>query len=137
MIEETTYQGLAPEQDADSAPFWAALAEGRLLIARCSTCGTCSFPPMPGCARCGRNSVAHVEASGAGRVYSWVTIHVALHPAFADEVPYTIVATELDEGARMLGRLLEDVAEMRAGLPVQFAPYRAGELVLPGFRAQL
>jgi uncharacterized OB-fold protein len=137
MIEETAYQALAPEQDADSAPFWAALAEGRLLVVRCSTCRTCSFPPMPGCPRCGSDAVAHIQVSGEGRVYSWVTIHVALHPAFADEVPYTIVAVELAEGARMLGRLLGDGTEMRADLPVEFAPYRAGEHVLPGFRPEL
>lgn len=137
MIEETAYQALVPEQDPDSAPFWAALAEGRLLIARCTTCGTCLFPPIPGCPRCGSGSVAQIEASGVGRVYSWVTIHVALHPAFADEVPYTIVAVDLAEGARMLGRLLGNGTELSADLPVHFTPYRAGEFVLPGFRTDL
>ena len=29
-----------PEPDRDSAPFWSAMAEGRLALQRCSACGT-------------------------------------------------------------------------------------------------
>jgi uncharacterized OB-fold protein len=46
-----------------------------------------------------------VDASGEGHVYSWVGVQRALTPRFEAEVPYTIATVELDEGARVFGRL--------------------------------
>jgi len=49
---------------------------------------------------------ADVETDARGKVYSWVTVHKALTPAQADQVPYTIAVVELDDGLRLLGRLV-------------------------------
>ena len=38
-------------------------------------------------------------------MYSWVGVRRALTPALEAEVPYTIAAVDLAEGARVFGRL--------------------------------
>jgi uncharacterized OB-fold protein len=48
-------------------------------------------------------------------VYSWIVVHVPLHESFESEVPYTILAVDLDEGVRLLGRLKDDGTEVAAG----------------------
>jgi hypothetical protein len=61
---------------------------------------------MPGCPNCGSRQFRAVPSSGAGRVYSWIVVHRALAGLGPDDVPRTIAVVELDEGARMIGRLV-------------------------------
>src|SRR6202044_389062 len=41
-----------PAVDPDTAPFWEAARERRLITQRCGSCGALRFPPTPLCARC-------------------------------------------------------------------------------------
>ncbi len=124
---------LGPQLDADSEPWWRALAGRRLLLPRCNDCGQVWFPPTPSCPRCGAAAVELVGASGRGHVYSWVVVNRALSPAFAGDAPYTILAVDLDEGARIFGRLLGD-GEVTAGAPVRADFYEVAGRTLLGFR---
>ena len=68
------------------------------------------------------NSFAHTwtPAAGTGVIWSWVVAHPPLLPAFAEIAPYSVVVVELDEGIRMIGRLLELPNEqIAAGLAVR------------------
>jgi uncharacterized OB-fold protein len=61
-------------------------------------------------------------------------VHLPLDPAFADQVPYTVVVVELAGGARLFGRLLDDDPRgLAAGAPVSFEPVRIGGRSIPGF----
>ncbi len=125
---------VAPPTDLASAGFWNARADGRLVVPRCNACGRHSFPPMPACPLCGSLDVTPDEVSGAGTIYSWATVHIALSPAFEADVPYTVLVVDLREGGRLLGRYLDGDTPPQAGAEVQLEPYRVGEIVLPGFR---
>jgi uncharacterized protein len=125
---------LAPAVDPDSQPWWDALAEERLILPHCLNCGRLWFPPSPGCPNCGAVNWEWVDASGRGTIYSWVVIARALHPAFAGDVPYTIVAVDLEEGARIFGRLAEGV-EPAPGAPVRAEVYHVGGHRVLGFAA--
>jgi uncharacterized OB-fold protein len=94
-----------PTADADSGPYLAALRRHELVLQHCAGCGRARFPPMPACPWCGGDAAEWRAVSGRGRVYSWVGVHRALTADFESEVPYTIAAVELDEGARVFGRL--------------------------------
>ena len=122
--------------DADSLPWWSAVQERRLLIPGCGACGLRWFPPTPGCPRCGSTAVSLAPSEGRGRIYSWVIANRALSDAFAAEAPYAILAVELEEGARMFGRLLGDPADPRIASrsAVTADYYEAGGQVLVGFR---
>lgn len=108
---------LSPTPDADSRFYWEGLSQGKVLLQECTTCGKRRFPPMPCCPYCAATGFVLREASG-GEVFSWVTIHRAFQPAFADEVPYTIATVDLDGGGRMIGRLEPDEG-VAAGLRVR------------------
>lgn len=124
---------VAPDADADSAWWWDSLSGGDLALPRCLTCERCFFPPMPGCPHCGSASVGRTAASGRGRLYSWVVIHHALDPAFAGDVPATVVAVDLEEGARVAGRA-EPGVTLEAGAEVEAFVYSVGGQALLGFR---
>jgi len=59
-----------------------------------------------------------------------------MHPAFSDEVPYAVSLIEMEEGPRIVSRIV-DVApqDLRAGMPVQVI-FEAvtDEVTLPKFR---
>jgi uncharacterized OB-fold protein len=94
-----------PVVDVDSAFFWDGLREHRLVLQQCRACGRFRFPPMMPCPYCGSRELDQRTLTGRGTVYSWVGVHRALDPAFADDVPYTVAAVDLDEGARVIVRL--------------------------------
>lgn len=96
---------VGPRTDADSEPFWAGLREHRVLLQRCASCDRVRFPPTPGCPSCGATTSHPFEPAGTGNVYSWVRVHRTADERFFDDVPYSIVAVDLDEGCRMFGRL--------------------------------
>jgi uncharacterized protein len=73
------------------------------------------------------------DASGRGKIYSWVTVHRALDPVFADDVPYTIVAVDLTEGPRMFGRLCGENSVPKAELEVIARVYEVRGQRLVGF----
>lgn len=87
-----------------SRPYWEAAAEGRLVLQRCADCNTVRNYPRLLCAVCYSEAVNWLPASGSGVVHSWTVAHHAFHPAFAAELPYTLVTIDLAEGVRALGR---------------------------------
>lgn len=112
-----THQPAAPRVDPDSAPFWKGLEHGAVMVQRCSECGTCCLPMLPTCPSCASREITFVEVAGVGSVYSWIVVHRSPMPAFAAELPYTIVTVDLDAGCRCFGRL-DGVTQACAGLRV-------------------
>lgn len=72
---------------------------------------------MAGCPYCAATASEVVESPGEGTVYSWVVVHRAFQPQFADDVPYTVATVELGEGPRLIG-WLEDADAVEPGLAV-------------------
>ena len=87
-----------------SRPFWEGAAAGRLMLQRCAACGTLRHYPRMLCTQCYSDAVEWQQASGRGLIHSWTVAHHAFHPAFATELPYTLVTVDLEEGPRALGR---------------------------------
>jgi uncharacterized OB-fold protein len=53
-------------------------------------------------------------------VFTWTVTHQALHPAYADDVPYALLVVEMDEGVRMVSTLRDlDPADLALDLPVE------------------
>ena len=103
------------------------------MLPRCNTCRRRWFPPTPGCPHCGSREVELAPADPRGTVYSWVVVNRALDATFAEDAPYTIVAVDLDDGARMFGRLFMTGGTMAAGLPVTAEIYSVNGSHLVGF----
>lgn len=128
-----------PKVEPLTAPFWAAAREQRLVIQRCTDCGTFRHLPHALCARC--QSTAHdwVGSAGRGRVYTYTVVTHPVHEAAAAAVPYTVVVVELDDcgGVMVPGNLVGDPPVAACvGMPVEvvFDPV-TDEVWVPRFRA--
>jgi len=91
----------------DNAPFWQGCRNGQLLLQCCTACGAWRYPPGPVCPRCASINASWVPATRRGRIHSFVIYHRAFHPAYAQEVPYAMALVELDEGVRLLLRVVD------------------------------
>lgn len=69
----------------------------------CRGCGRAWHTVLPSCPYCAGIDLERGDASGLGRVYSWVTVARSLEDP-PRPVPYTIIAVDLDVGARVFGR---------------------------------
>jgi uncharacterized OB-fold protein len=127
-----------PVPDAVTAPFWAALAEGRLAMCRCEQCELWLQPPLERCRRCA-GPTRFVDVAGTGTVYSFIVQHRATVPGYLDDLPYVVALVELDEqaGLRLPARIVGvDPAAVRCGLRVraEFADLPGGDFTVAVFR---
>lgn len=107
-----------PQISEIARPYWAAAAQGRLVLQCCAHCGKVRHYPRLLCDACYSDDAEWKPASGHGKVHSWTVAHHAFHKAFAAELPYTLVTVDLDEGVRALGRW-QGGATPVIGQPVQ------------------
>jgi uncharacterized protein len=110
-----------PVFDRDSRPWWEAVAKHELTVQACERCGERRWPPRALCNRCGSFSWRWTDASGRGRVASWI---VNRHPFFPGmRVPSVVVMVALDDAEDVLvpggWAGAPDGSGLRIGLPVQ------------------
>ena len=123
-----------PIADPGSAPYWEGLKSGKLLLKSCNACGMMHFYPRELCPHCYSDDLDWKEAKGTGEIYSYTVAHRAAGPAFTDDVPYAVAVVTLDEGPRMLTRILGDSHSVRIGQRVQVSLQSTdGGWVLPFF----
>ena len=105
-------------QDRDTAGFFAAAAEGRLVYRACQDCDHAIHPPTDHCPHCGGWNTTWRDSNGLGALYSWTTVMHQIHPDYP--APYTLVVVELDDApeVRLVGRLDGDLA-LTAGQPME------------------
>ena len=98
-----------PVPDERSAPYWKAMGEHVLSVAKCSVCGALTHPPDVVCPHCGSTNPEFVFTPVSGRavVRSWTVVRRSFLPGF--EVPFLLVDVELVEQdeLRLIGRLLD------------------------------
>jgi uncharacterized protein len=119
-------------------PFWRATAEHRLVVPRCTNCGTYRLPPSPFCFACRAQSVEWVDQPGTGEIYSFTVIRHAVIPPVAAVLPLVAAVVELPDtgGCRLVGNVVDVEPDAIAiGLPVRVDWYdvRDGTTV-PVFR---
>jgi hypothetical protein len=106
-----------PLIEAESEEFWSALRDGRLLLKLCSSCGRHHYYPRPFCPHCWSGDVDWVEASGGATLYTHSTVYVNDLPPFALQVPYLAAVVDLDEGPRMMTRVVDcEPDDLRIGM---------------------
>jgi uncharacterized OB-fold protein len=92
----------------DSAPFWAAAREHRLVIQRCEACATVRFPPHPYCSRCRSPQVSWIDVSGKARIWTYAVVYKPVLPAYERLAPFPVAYVELDDHpkVRMTGNVV-------------------------------
>ena len=129
--------GIPPAVTEETAPFWEAAGEGRLVVERCTSCGAHSFPPRGMCRACRSRETELVDVPGPGRVYSYTVNHQRWLPDM--EVPFAVVLVEFPDqpGARVVGRLrgcAPDEVAIDMEVEVGFEPGPGG-FAVPSFVA--
>ena len=125
-----------PVLEGTTAAFYDFCRRGELRFQRCSTCGAWRHPPRVRCAVCGSPRWSWERSSGRGQVFTWTVVHQALHPAFAEAVPYAVIVVETGEGVRLASGLRgapPDALRLGLAVAVDFEPVD-DELTLPVFR---
>jgi uncharacterized protein len=108
-----------PKPEGLNAEFYEHCARCELRFQRCE-CGVWRHPPRVLCVACGSERWEWALASGRGRVFTWTVTHQALHPAYADDVPYALLVVEMNEGVRMVSTLRDlDPVDLALDLPVE------------------
>ena len=123
---------IPPTPDPDDQYFWDGVAQNKLLLQRCASCGSLRQPPAPMCGDCNSLEWDTQESSGRGEVYSWVYSH---HPSEPDAQPRVVVLVELEEGVRLVSNLREVPHDaIRNGQPVEVFFVEEDGVKLPQFR---
>ena len=127
-----------PSANAETAGWWEACVDHRLVVQRCLDCGTTRHPPGPVCPACRSESAEWAELPGTGTVYTYTVVRQAFMPALAGTVPYVVAAIEPDGGGgvRLVSNVVGcDPEDVTIGMPVEVVwEDIAPELALPRFR---
>lgn len=130
MIKDLIKSGI----DDESRPYWNGLKDKKLFIQQCGDCHKSIFYPRSICPHCFSDNINWLEANGTGTIYSFTTVHQGYGP-FKGENPYTVGIVELDEGVRMMTRIIGDHNEIQVDKRVSVIFKEVEEdFVLPYFQ---
>jgi uncharacterized OB-fold protein len=104
------YEGSRPlpiEVTKVTQPFWNELSNGVFQTTYCVKCDQLSFPPRSICPRCHSAELSWKKLSGKGILYSYTTVH-AVPPAFKSLSPLKVAIIDLEEGVRVVTRLINE-----------------------------
>jgi uncharacterized OB-fold protein len=130
MIADRPLPTIYPETEF----YWYGAKEGKLLLNSCPSCDKAYFPPRPFCPVCGNRDVEVKQASGKGRLYSYIINHL---PAPGYEPPFTVAVVLLDEGVKMVANILDCPADPDAlilDMPLDVTFEQRGDVAIPQFK---
>jgi uncharacterized OB-fold protein len=125
-----------PALEGLSKEFYDFCKQGTLHFQRCQSCAAWRHVPREMCADCGSWDWSWEPSSGRGKVFSWTVVALPLHPAFQADAPYAPVIVEMEEGVRLLSRIVDvepDALEIDMPVEVCFEAVTP-DVSLPLFR---
>jgi uncharacterized OB-fold protein len=118
-----------------SEKFWEGTKQGKLFIQVCKDCKSKIFYPRKFCPECWSGNLDWIEANGKAKIYTFSTAYSMVEPKFMDELPYTIAYVDLDEGIRMMTRIVDCKPEdLSFDMKVEVVFYERNGYFLPYFR---
>ena len=97
MGEYRGLQLLVAPTDSEHRGYFEQARQHRLVVQRCGACSMLRGAIGAACPFCASPEWSWQAVSGRGVIYSYQIVTQAVHPAFADWVPYPVVLVELDE----------------------------------------
>lgn len=133
------YDKPLPQPSSDTEAFWDGCKQHQLKFQRCRTCGHIRWPPSIICPLCYSWDTEWIEASGKGKVYTFVVYHQAYHKAFEPDVPYVTAIVELVEGPHLLTNIVGcGPDQVKCDMPVEVTwEDIGGGFSLPKFKPSL
>ena len=130
------YKKAVPRPTPETQHFWDGCKDGKLILQRWKETGKAYFPPRPFSPFNGAKDVETFEASGKGKLYTYMINH---RPARGfDDGPYAIAIVELEEGVRMMSNIVDcdqtpEALQLDMPLEVVFEEI-SDDISLPQFR---
>lgn len=110
-----------PNVYVNTAPFWEAAQQRRLVIQYCCDAGKFQHYPRPVSIFTGRRNLEWREVSGRGVIYAHTVIRIP-GPGLEGRLPLPAATVELDEGVRFIANIIEtDPARIAIGARVAVA----------------
>lgn len=114
------------ENEFYSAAYDRFISEKKLMGSKCQKCGAMYVPPRPTCPKCHSREVELVEMKGKGKLAAYTVITVGtplmVEEGFDREHPYCSGIVELDEGPRIIARIvgvdMSKPDQIKIGTPV-------------------
>ncbi|MEL0224720.1 MAG: Zn-ribbon domain-containing OB-fold protein [Gammaproteobacteria bacterium] len=122
--------------NGDSAEYFEAAQNGRLIFQKCSHCDAVQFPPRHHCTNCWEADLEWIDSTGKGKVETLTIVRRAPLQAYRDRVPYVVASVIVEEGPRMITNIVGEAAwEAQRGdaVTVAFEPSTEGD-ILPVFK---
>lgn len=139
FVDGGDVKGLPPAITPETEHFWRNAAAGRLVVDRCTRCGSYWFPPRRFCRECLRGDAIDPghQLRGPAKLYSFTVNCVPWLPGM--QVPYAIGLAEFEEapGVRVPCRLRAvNLATIRVGavLDIGFEP--GAGVAIPSFEVR-
>ena len=114
------FQKPIPAMQPWSEGFWKGTKEHKLLIQECNDCKAKIFYPRKYCPECWSANLGWAEASGKAKVYAHTIMMDMVEPKFMGDLPYVLALVDLEEGVRMMTRIVEcEPEEVSIGMDVE------------------
>lgn len=130
-----------PLPNERDAQFWAALADGQLMVPHCLDCGAHRFPPADACYRCHSTAWEWDRVAGSGTVATFCWLPDVVRSADGATVYYNVAVVTLDgtdgDPVRLVTNVVDawDIGELEVGQRVQMQAVAVADGVhLPCFR---
>lgn len=99
----------------ETAAFWEACRDHRLLVRKCTSCGRVHWYPRSICPFCFSDRTAWQDSPGTGTIYTYSVMRRVPEP-------YAIAYVTLDEGVSLMTNIVDcDFDALRIGQAVKVA----------------
>jgi uncharacterized OB-fold protein len=124
-----------PGTYVDTAPFWDGVKRRELVLQFCNDTGRFQHYPRPVSIYTGSRNLEWRKVSGKGVIYAATVVNIA-GPGLEGRLPLPVVTVDLDDGARLLGNVLDAEPDaIRIGRRVEIAwDHLADDVHYPAFR---
>ena len=120
----------------ETQTFWEKAKKHEIWIQKCHDCKRFRFYPRSICPYCLSYNTKWTKVAGNGKIYSFTVSHRPASPAFKEDVPYNIAIIELEEGVRLMSKIVECLdKDLRIDMAVEVVfDDVTSEITLPNFR---
>jgi len=98
--------------------FYKFVGEGKLMAAKCNSCGAVILPPRPACSKCMSTNLQWTSVNPMGKLLTYTVIHVS-PKEFESKAPYALGIVRFDNGGQLLGMVRDiEPAKLQVGMTV-------------------
>ncbi len=114
--------------------WWKRVNAGESVVQKCESCASLQMYPRRRCIQCGSDKLGVAPVSGKGKLYTFTTVLRNAPSEFQQQLPYTLGVVLLDEGPRLLTRIIDCPQDkLVCDMAVQWKLAKIGERMLPCF----